>query len=177
MSTINDRFKEIREDNHLSQEELGKKIGLSKSGISNIESAKRNVTNKHIKLLCSEFKINEAWLRTGEGDKDAPEPKNALDELVKEYGLSDDERIFFEMYLNQPKAGRDAILKFLFDISAAKAVQETTPETNNTSQETRAVKEAEASYIKSRSKPVKKMAQSALNTTEESVKLKDAVNQ
>ena len=52
--TINDRFKELRKIFGLSQEELGNKIGLSKSGISNIESGKRNVTDKHIKLICSE---------------------------------------------------------------------------------------------------------------------------
>ena len=42
--TINDRFKELRKALGLSQEEFGNKIGLSKSGISNIESGTRNVT-------------------------------------------------------------------------------------------------------------------------------------
>ena len=66
--TINDRFKELRKIFGLSQEELGNKIGLSKSGISNIESGKRNVTDKHIKLICSELPINEEWLRDGVGE-------------------------------------------------------------------------------------------------------------
>ncbi len=57
--TVNDRFKELRKTFGLSQEELGNKIGLSKSGISNIESGTRNVTDKHIKLICSEFPVNE----------------------------------------------------------------------------------------------------------------------
>lgn len=180
MSTINDRFKEIRDDNHLSQEGFGRKIGLSKSGISNIESAKRSVTNKHIKLLCSEFKINEAWLRTGEGEKKAPEPKNALDELAKVYDLSDDERMFFEMYLKQPKSGRDAVFKFLSDISAAttaKAEQEKISEACDTSQEICTIEEAKEAYIKSRSKPAKKTEQSVLNTTEDAVKTDKVVNQ
>lgn len=70
METINERVKEVRKRLHLSQEEFGNKIGFSKSGISNIENGIRNVTAKHIKLICSIFQINESWLMTGEPDCD-----------------------------------------------------------------------------------------------------------
>jgi len=52
----------------MKQEAFGEKIGLSKSGISSIESGSRNVTDKHIKLLVALFNINEHWLRTGDGE-------------------------------------------------------------------------------------------------------------
>ncbi|MBS7224885.1 MAG: helix-turn-helix transcriptional regulator [Clostridiaceae bacterium] len=54
--------------NNISQEELGERIGLSRSGISNIEKGKRALNDRHIKLICTEFDVNEHWLRTGEGD-------------------------------------------------------------------------------------------------------------
>lgn len=66
--TINERVKEVRQKLNLSQEEFGNRIGLSKSGISNIENGIRNVTPKHVKLIGMVFNINELWLMTGEPD-------------------------------------------------------------------------------------------------------------
>lgn len=88
MSDINDRVKEIRLFLKLSQEEFGEAIGLSKSGISNIENGVRTVRNNYVRLICSEFCINEEWLRTGNGNP-LDEDKYRLwdiptDELVRE---------------------------------------------------------------------------------------------
>lgn len=88
--TINERVKEVRKRLHLSQEEFGNKIGLSKSGISNIENGTRNVNPKHIKLIGAVFNINESWLMTGEPDceEEYVPPKNlsdySTDELLQE---------------------------------------------------------------------------------------------
>ena len=65
MDSINKRIKEIRQNLHMSQEEFGRAIGLSKSGISNIENGNRGVRDAHIKLICTTFNISENWLRTG----------------------------------------------------------------------------------------------------------------
>lgn len=65
---MNIRIKELRKFLNLSQDDFGKRIGLSKSGISSIESLQRNVTEKHIKLVCSEFDVSEDWLRYGTGN-------------------------------------------------------------------------------------------------------------
>lgn len=70
MNTINQRVKELRLKLGLSQDDFGNAIGLSKSGISNIENGARSVRETHIKLLCANFDVSESWLRTGE---DAPE--------------------------------------------------------------------------------------------------------
>lgn len=65
---IGDRLNYLRE-NHLkiSQEEFGKKIGVSRFSISNHESGKRKLTERVITDICREFDVNEIWLRTGEG--------------------------------------------------------------------------------------------------------------
>lgn len=65
LDAINERIKALRQSLHMSQEEFGKTIGLSKSGISNIESGARSVRDAHIKLICSSFNVGENWLRTG----------------------------------------------------------------------------------------------------------------
>ncbi len=68
---MNIRFREIRDALDKTQTEWAKIIGLSRSGVTAIESGQRNVTEKHIKLLCSApidgKYINEEYLRTGEG--------------------------------------------------------------------------------------------------------------
>ena len=86
---MNNRFKEIREKLGFSQEKFGEIIGLSKSGISNIESGQRNVTDKHIKLLSSELNINPDWLRTGEGEMFNESDEFSLDEYAKQHSMSE----------------------------------------------------------------------------------------
>lgn len=69
---INQRFRELRRECKKSQEEWASILGLSRSGVADIEAGRRNVTEKHIKLLSIESidgrYINEDWLRTGDGD-------------------------------------------------------------------------------------------------------------
>lgn len=67
---MNERLKELRVTLGYSQQKMGEVLGLSKSGISEIEAGRRNVTEQHIIMLrnCVDFHVNETWLRTGEGE-------------------------------------------------------------------------------------------------------------
>ena len=74
---MNSRIKELRKTVGNSQEEFGKILGLSKSGVSEIEAGRRNVTEQHIIMLknYNDFKegnVNVDWLRTGEGEMFLP---------------------------------------------------------------------------------------------------------
>lgn len=73
---MNNRFKELRKELHMSQEEFGRLLGLSKSGVSDIESGRRNVTEQHLIMLKNskdlEKPVSEEWLRTGEGEMFLP---------------------------------------------------------------------------------------------------------
>lgn len=91
--TITDRFKILRESCNKNQTEWAKILGLSRSGVSEIEAGRRSVTDKHIKLLCIEpidgKMINETWLRTGDGEMFVPLTRNQeitdfLGNLIKE---------------------------------------------------------------------------------------------
>lgn len=66
--TQGERVKAIRKAKEMSMEQFGERIGnISKSTISNIENGNRNLTNLMLKSICSEFNVNEDWLRTGAG--------------------------------------------------------------------------------------------------------------
>lgn len=76
MSDINERFKELRKICKKSQEEWGSILGITRAGVCDIEAGRRNVTDKHIRLLTITTidgrVINEEWLRTGEGEPFKP---------------------------------------------------------------------------------------------------------
>lgn len=68
---MNERFKELRKALGLTQSEFGKILGLSTSGVSDIESGRRKVTEQHL-IMLSNYKnkiINIEWIRTGKGEK------------------------------------------------------------------------------------------------------------
>lgn len=81
MNTINERFKEARKTCNKNQEEWGKILGITRPGVSDIESGRRNVTEKHIKLICANpigsKNIDEEWLRTGIGEMFVDVPEEA----------------------------------------------------------------------------------------------------
>ena len=72
MNDINRRFKQLRIAYGKSQEEWGVILGITKSGVSEIESGRRNVTDKHLVMLngfsCNGNYANVNWLRDGSGD-------------------------------------------------------------------------------------------------------------
>lgn len=65
---MNERIKLLRKEENLNQEDFGKRLGVTKTAISKMELGTYNVTDTMIKLICSEFNVNEIWLRTGEGE-------------------------------------------------------------------------------------------------------------
>lgn len=66
---IHERIKEVRVESKLTLEKFGEKIGMAKSSISRLEKGERSVAERTLKLIGSEFGINEEWLKTGQGKK------------------------------------------------------------------------------------------------------------
>lgn len=81
---INDRIKLVRKALRMSQIDFSSKIGLSQSRLAAVEANKGNVTERTIKLVCSEFNASEHWLRTGEGDMFNP-PDSIVESLVSKF--------------------------------------------------------------------------------------------
>ena len=69
---MNTRIRQLRKALDMTMEEFGKLIGISKSGVSEIEQGRRNVTEQHLIMLSNvTFKgnpINIDWIRTGKGE-------------------------------------------------------------------------------------------------------------
>lgn len=70
------RIKQIRKNAGLNMEQFAKKIGITRSSISRIESGENNPSDQTVILICREFKVNEEWLRTGSGSPYKQRTKN-----------------------------------------------------------------------------------------------------
>ena len=66
---MNERIKYLRKEIlHLSMEEFGDRIHISKAAISRAEAGLNGISNQTIDLICREYGVREEWLRTGSGD-------------------------------------------------------------------------------------------------------------
>lgn len=74
---MNNRIRELRKHLGMTTEVFGNKIGIVSSAVTNIEAGRRQPTNQLVTSICREFKVNEQWLRTGEGDMFLPTDPDA----------------------------------------------------------------------------------------------------
>jgi transcriptional regulator with XRE-family HTH domain len=66
--TINERIRYLRKEKlKITLDAFGKKVGVTKAAVSDIERGRNNVTDQMFNSICREFGVNETWLRTGEG--------------------------------------------------------------------------------------------------------------
>lgn len=115
MKEINLRFKELRKTCKKTQIEFGKVLGISSSGIANIETGQRSVTEKHLIMLSNweEYHVNIDWLRTGEGEMFLPDETDILEAIRKEYNLTNIQFKFVSNFLRLPESEKDILFNFM----------------------------------------------------------------
>lgn len=62
---MNERIKAVRLALGISQEEFGKRLGVTRGAITNIELNKVDPKPLFVDLICREFNVNEDWLKNG----------------------------------------------------------------------------------------------------------------
>ena len=60
---MNERIKAVRLALGISQEEFGKRLGVTRGAITNIELNKVEPKPLFVDLICREFNVNEDWLK------------------------------------------------------------------------------------------------------------------
>ena len=117
--TIGERVRCARKTLGLTLEEFGKRIGLKKNSVSQIENGHNELTDANAVSICREFNVREEWLRDGTGDMFEPAASDELDALAKEYGLSEGEKILIEHYVKLDESSRRAVIDFIIDTASA----------------------------------------------------------
>jgi transcriptional regulator with XRE-family HTH domain len=65
--SVYQRIKQLRKELKLTQNEFSAIIAVSSGQLACIETGKRVINDRTIKLICDSFNVNDVWLRTGEG--------------------------------------------------------------------------------------------------------------
>ena len=73
---MNERIKKLRQTLGLSQDEFGRRLGVTRGAVTNIELNKVAPKPLFVDLICREFNVSEEWLRTGEGEMFQPKSRN-----------------------------------------------------------------------------------------------------
>lgn len=73
---MDERLKQIRKNAGLTQEAFGEKLGMTRGYIAQIEMGMKSPSDRMLRDICRQFRVNEDWLRTGAGDPYIPRPKN-----------------------------------------------------------------------------------------------------
>lgn len=65
---MKDRFKELRETLSLTQQKFADRLDISRNFVAQIEMGNKIPSERTIKDICREFKVNYDWLVNGTGD-------------------------------------------------------------------------------------------------------------
>ena len=66
--TKGERIKQLRQTLGLTQTKFADRIGISTSYVAEMELGNKNVNDRTMRLISTEWGVDEHWLRTGEGE-------------------------------------------------------------------------------------------------------------
>ena len=109
---MKERIIKLRKDNNLSQEKFAERIGLSRNFINQVETGKKNFSDRTVSDICREFSVNEAWLRNGL-EPMYKEKDGEFSELVSELEDIDDDFIknLITIYMELDEDSKKALRK------------------------------------------------------------------
>ena len=84
MSDVRKRIKEVRVKLGISQRDFAKQIYISQTLLGDIELGNRNISERTIQLISTQFKVNKDWLLSGKGKMfDSSPPDIQLEKLIE----------------------------------------------------------------------------------------------
>lgn len=144
MADRNNRIRLIRRHFDLTQQEFADRIGVKRNTIASYETGRNIPIDSVVSLICREFGISEAWLRTGEGEMLDPHADDALENLAREKGLSMAEVVLIEKFLNLKPEVRRALVDYAVEVGQAIRDADDEAEAEQLKQEYLREKKAEA---------------------------------
>lgn len=99
----------------LNQTEFAGRIFLSQNFYAQVETNKRNLTDRSIADIVREYNVNEEWLRDGTGEIFKETDDITLDEYAKQKKATTAEVELFKAYLNLSDELRDELINFIIN--------------------------------------------------------------
>ena len=117
---MKDRIKKLRKQYlDMTQAKFAERIGVKQNTVAQYEMGRNIPTDTVINLICREFNVNEAWLRTGTGEMFNPSPSSAMDVLAAEYHLDQNAYVVVEKFLNLKPEYQKGVIEYFKAIAAA----------------------------------------------------------
>ncbi len=116
---IGDRIKKLRKALDLTQQAFSERIGVKRNTIAKYETTRGEPIDAVISLICREFNVNEAWLRTGEGEMFVQKESTAIERLCADMNASELDAEVFRLYFKIDPKIRGPFVQQLFRIVEA----------------------------------------------------------
>lgn len=117
---MHERIRDLRKNHlHLTQTAFGKKLGVSRSVINNIELntlARPDQKLSLIKLMCKEFNVREEWLLDGIAPIFVQTPSSVMEQLKEEFHLDAFSYSFVLEYLKLDAEKRNLFRYFFYNV-------------------------------------------------------------
>lgn len=113
---MNERIKEVRKALHLTQAAFAGRVGVKQQTIAMLEAGSSNPSEQLINGICREYRVNEDWLRTGEGEMFVPTPSTVVDQLCEEYDLDGAARVVLEKFITLPPEEQEVIIEYMCSV-------------------------------------------------------------
>lgn len=110
-------LKELRKIKGLKQAEFGEIIGVSRDVISNLELERVAINDLTANAICSIFHVNKKWLLTGEGPMSPDTTSLLIDEVAKEYDLTQDQKRLLSIFFSMDKEDREMVAHAFFSMA------------------------------------------------------------
>ncbi len=107
---MNTRLHYLRKSLKLSQEDFGKRLGVTGASISRLEKGERNITEQMILSICREYNVREEWIRYGSKPMYIEESTFSLDDFVKKNQATDLELEILKAYFELDPDLRKAVI-------------------------------------------------------------------
>lgn len=78
MESMNRRIEQLIDYLGIRKNAFAERLNISQAFVSQLCSGSSKPSDRTIADICREFNVNEAWLRTGEGEMFRPKSKNTL---------------------------------------------------------------------------------------------------
>lgn len=128
---MNERLKEIRKSMNMNQSEFSQLLGIGQSTLAMMEVSKRDISDRHIKTICAICKVDEHWLRTGEGEMHPHRPNDFFSELAEKYNLTDQQLDLIRAVYNMPPEYQRMVVTLAKTLAADEAAQNQISETEH----------------------------------------------
>lgn len=116
---MRERIIQLRKALRYTQGAFGEKIGLTASGVSNIENGIREIQERHILLILSAFpQVSEDWLRSGTGPMFIQDD-NPVRQIMQRYNFPDIVKQFLVAYDRLTPDEQKAVYKYTTELVTA----------------------------------------------------------